>query len=1184
MFPVDDQQPLPRMNLSPFSSTVGLACGSSPFNDAPPPVNNQPVHLNWMPPNRHHVRFHDAFSNAKWPVVQPVFLPMERNDVHFHRGCYHHLPAYHHPPPNPPCHMSVYNCCTHIRHQSYSAFPKRPRLQEDQLLLATKSAFKASSQTSQVYQTAPPRPRSPPPLVKASQKRRHHKTSDVPHSESQTRKALQASGALITPSENVSSKSDSVKDGVKNGDEVFGTNSLRESSKTINDVPRQCSSTTRFEPTKHDYSSVVGKKNNNSKEKHIEVNKEIDKRITSPPNDNKQKDTSVPLNNVKKESVEKHCRCDQPRTTDTSKDYSIRSGEEPEHFTSFKANEEASHCRATQKHVQHECQKKSFAKPQEDSFASLDSNKNGKHQSCDSNIKQYTSACKCCNVPQTSPDIPKRRQSIPQHHHTLSVAPRDYEEERPIKTRERVYETKEENKNYPAISPTGYQKCSTGLLKHSYQKQQFTTVLEDKISPFYPRPQEADDQKCGNRQFNSQASHFGLESKVPQLRRGRPRTKGLTDDTQICIPSDRQSHLSKSVSCDRPQWKHSMQNSNSNVFSVSSASDINNNSTTATDKMRYQAPLPNDISTTSVEHFEKERQIRKQAADQPRKTTSFGGLPNRSTNTSITSHDIQYQQSYKTGNVDRNRDQIVSSTQHQHLARNHFPKPPPLLTVEPTKVSTSCQAVESKSPLATSSDSTTLVTSLNELLKRRTSSSERQRESNNFLFDEIQRQDATKSRNKSVGLQSSQCQEERQESKICQSNWSAKTFEGLQKPTNLECDGNRQMDTTGFLNKKPHFETQSSHRPTSLECDGKERRDKTGFPNEKPEAQSTHSLVAIEESGHSVARKLSRSSCEEIDSRYYKAVTSNSSRIQDSYIVENNAWNDQAADTSKSQPSCPSSSTVPLPPIEDELDSIDSGCGGFAIDHSSLPKIVAVHSIVKRPETVQDDKSSLFSASDKKYWSDLLQKLTSELCDFSGEMELQHSKPERSPRVSETSTLGSLVEGSKVTQEQTKVSLEDSNLTVSSKKDFSEQPKSLKEAKTNDLTMREYLSSPSTGLTVHVREPTAYAETERKTELPRKKLTIAELSKKILVTRERIKKETIPWKKKLLHSLEAIFTKKLRKTEKETGQKADISFEEENAKEESKDKKNGQKERRNSQSGKEKMAGPRHKQTTKNKL
>lgn len=1172
------------MNLSPFSSTVGLACGSSPFNDAPPPVNNPPVHLNWVPPNPYHARFHDALSNTKWPVVQPVFLPMERNDVHFHRGCYHHPPAYHHPPPNPACHMSVYNCCTHIRHQNYSAFPKRPRLQEDQLLLATKSAFKASSQTSQVYQTAPPRPRSPPPLVKASQNKRHHKTSDVPHSESQKRKALQASGALVIPSEKVSSKSSSVKDRIKNDDEVFGTHSLRESSTTINDVPQQCSSTTRFEPTKHDCSSAAGKKNNNSNEKPREVDKEVDKRITSPPKDNRQKDTSVPLNNVKKESVEKHCRCEQPRTNETSKDYSIRSGELPEHFTSFKANEEASHYRATQKHVQHECQKKSFEKPQEDSFASQDSNQNVKHKSFDSNIKQYTPACRCCNVPQSSPDITKRRQSIPQHHRTLSVAPRDYEEERPIKTRDKVHETNEENKNCPAISPTGYQKCSTGLLKHSHQKQQFTTVPEDTVSAFYQRPQVAEDQRCGNRPFNSKAQHFGLESRVPQLRRGRPRTRGLTDDTPICSPSDRQSCLSKSVSCDRPQWKHSMQNNNNDVFSMSSASDINNNGTTATDKMRYQPYLPNDISTARVEHFEKERQIRKQAADQPRKTTTLGGLPNHSTNTSITSHDQQYQQSYNIGNVDRNRDQIVSSTQHQHLARNHFPKPPPLLTVEPTKVSTSCQAVETKSPLEKRSDSTTLVTSLNELLKRRTSSSERQRESNNCLFNETQRQDATKSRNKSVGFQGSHCQEERQESTICQSKWNAKTFEGLQKPTNLGCDGNRQMDTTGFPNKKPQSETQSSPKLTSLECGGKERRDSTGFPNEKLEARSSHRHVEKEESGRSVARKLSRSSCEEIDSRYYKAVTSNSSRNQDSYIVENNAWNDQTADTSKSQPSSRSSCTVPLPPIEDELDSIDSGCGGFAIDHSSLPKIVAVHSIVKRPDTVQDDNSSLFSASDKKYWSDLLKKLTTELCDFSGEMELQHSKPERSPPVSETSTLGSLVGGSKVTQEQNKVSPEDCNLTVSTKKDFSEQPKSLKGAKTNDLTMREYLSSPSTDLTVHVRDPTAYAETERKTELPRKKLTIAELSKKILVTRERIKQETIPWKKKLLHSLEAIFTKKLRKMEKETGQKADISFGEEKAKEESKDKKNGQKERRNSQSGKEKIAGPRHKQTTKNKL
>lgn len=1180
LFFVGGQQLLERMNLSPFSSTVGLACGSSPFNDAMPPVNNSPIHPNWTPHNPHHPCFRGALSNTRWPVAQPVFLPVERSDVHFHRGCHHHPP---------PCHMSVYNCCTHVSHCGYSTFPKRPRLEGDQLLSmpengTTKSAFKASWQTSQAYQTLPEngttksafkaswqtsqayhtalrRPRSPPPLVKTSQNGCHHRTSEVPHSGTETRKASLVRSSLVTASKSVSSthNNGSVKESINYGDEAFGSHSttLRESYTALCKDTSQCSSTTSFEPTKLGYSSVADKKSNTNGEEHRKVDNEIEKCNTSP-HDNNQKDTPVSLNNVKKKCSEKR-RCKQSNTTDTRKEsYSIRSEEQPEHFTSFKAPDKALRCRTTQKHVEQECQKHSFAKPKEDSFVSRDNNQNGKHLSCDANVRQYTSVRKCCNVPQSSTEIPTRRQSMPQHHHS----PRDYKEEFPVKTSGSLYEreTNEENRKCPAMSPTEYQKCSTGLFKHSYQNKQFTTVPGDEITPCYPTPKAADHHRYDGSPFNSQAPHFGLQSKVPQLRRGRPRSKGLKDKTPwyngvpIYSPTDGQSHLSNSISCDTPQCKHSMRNNDSDVFPVSSASDINNNSTTATDRMRYQPFVPND----SVNNFENELKIRRQAVDQPKKTMSLGGPHDRNTNTSIQSHDQQYQHTRNIGNIDQNRDQMVSSTQYQDLSRNHCQKPPSLSPIETINASTSCPAPKRKSPLAPSSDSTKFVTNLNELLKRRTASSQRQHSSNNFSFDEIQIQDATQFRNKPVSIQSPHCQEERQETTICQSKWNAKSFEGHQKPTNLEGDENR-------------------------------RRDTIGFPNEKPEVQSSHRHVAKGEPGRSVALRLSRPNCEEINSRDYKVMTSISSGKQESYIVENNVLNEQAADTIKTQPCYPSSCDVPLPSAEDELDNMDGGCGGYAIDHSSLPKIVAVHSIVKRGETVQEEESTLFSANDKKYWKDLLKKLTSELCDFRGEIELQH-KPEMNPRVSETSTLRGLLEGSKVAdaQKQNKVSPEDSNVAIPSKKDSSLQPESLNEAKMDEnisqWAMWDYLSSPSTNLTVHVRNPTAYAETEKKTQLPRKKPTVAELSEKILGTRERIKKETIPWKKKLLHSLEAIFIKRLRKTEKETGQKADISFEEEKPKEESKEKKNGQKERRYSQGGKEKIAGPRHKQTTKKKL
>ncbi|XP_078378935.1 uncharacterized protein LOC144662076 isoform X2 [Oculina patagonica] len=1175
------QQLLPRMNLSPFSSTVGLACGSSPFNDASlPSVNNSPIHPNWMPHNPHHPCFRGALNNTKWPVAQPVFLPVERSDVHFHRGCHHHPP---------PCHMSVYNCCTHVSHCGYSTFPKRPRHEGDQLLPMpengptksafkaswqtsqayqtmpedgiTKSAFKASWQTSQAYQTALRRPRSPPPLVKTSQNGCHHRTSEVPHSGTETRKASHVRSTSVTASKNVSSthSNSSVNDSIKYGEEAYGSHSttLRDSYKAMNKDNEQCSSTTSFGSTRRGYSSVADKKRSANSEDHRKVDNENEKCNTSPHNNN-QKDAPVSLNNLKKECSGKR-KCKQSNRTDTRKEsYSIRSEEQPEHFTSFEARDAASRCRTTKEQVEQECQKHSFAKPKEDIFVSRDGNQNGTHLSCDANVRQYTSLC--MYLPQSSPDIPTRRQSMPQHRHS----PRDNKEEFPVKIRGSFYEREanEENKKCPAISPTEYQKCSTGLFKHSYQNKQFTPVPGGKIASNYPT---SDHQRCDNSPFNSQAPHFGLQSKVPQLRRGRPRTKGLKDNTSMYngvpaySPTDRQSHLSMSISCDTPQCKHSMRNSDGDVFSVSSASDINNNSTTATDKMRYQPFVPNDTSTRSVNNFENEHQIRRQAEDQPRKTMSIVEPHNQNRNTNIASHDQKYQQTH---NINRNRDHVVSSTQHQDRSLNHCQKPPSLLPVETSNVSTSCHTLKRKSPSAPSRDSTKFVTNLNELLKRRNASCQRQHGSNNFSFDETQRQDATQLRNQPVGTPSSHCQEERQGSTICQSTWNAKPFEGHQKPTNLEEDKNRRKDTTGF-------------------------------PNEKPEVQSSHRHVAKEEPGRSVALRLSRPNCEEINSRDYKVMTSTSSGNQESYIVENNVktvLNDQATDTSKEQPCCPSSCPVPLPSAEDELDNIDGGCGGYAIDHSSLPKIVAVHSIVKRDETVREDEPTLFSANDKKYWKGLLKKLTSELCDFRGEIEPHHSKPEMNTRVSASSTLVGLLEEGKIAdaQKQNKAPPEDGNVTITSKKDSSVQPENLNEAKMDDnisqWTMWDYLSTPSTNLTVHVRNPTSYTETEKKTQLPRKKLTVAELCEKILGTRERIKNETIPWKKKLLHSLEAIFIKRLRKTEKETGQKADISFEEEKVKEDPKEKKNGQKERRYSQGGKEKIVGPRHKQTTKKKL
>ena len=63
------------------------------------------------------------------------------------------------------------------------------------------------------------------------------------------------------------------------------------------------------------------------------------------------------------------------------------------------------------------------------------------------------------------------------------------------------------------------------------------------------------------------------------------------------------------------------------------------------------------------------------------------------------------------------------------------------------------------------------------------------------------------------------------------------------------------------------------------------------------------------------------------------------------------------------------------------------------------------------------------------------------------------------------------------------------------------------------------------------------------TSLPPKKqyTSLQQLAKKVIETRQRFEMENIPWKKKILKSLEGVLMKRLRKIEKETGEQADLS-------------------------------------------
>ena len=217
---------------------------------------------------------------------------------------------------------------------------------------------------------------------------------------------------------------------------------------------------------------------------------------------------------------------------------------------------------------------------------------------------------------------------------------------------------------------------------------------------------------------------------------------------------------------------------------------------------------------------------------------------------------------------------------------------------------------------------------------------------------------------------------------------------------------------------------------------------------------------------------------------------------------------------------------IPPLPSGKDLDKIDSGCGGYAIDHCAMPRIVAVHSIVTNDESLKEQESDLFSLNDKKYWKDLLRKLTSDV-DDSDESKTFKITQANSPEMNK-------VDDPKDIEYQ-----QDNDSTMEQENES--KPNELN--KVNKWTLWKYLSTPSKDLTIEIKCPSTdcdeICDAKKKTQPVRRKLTVRELSDKILYTRERIKKEEIPWKKKLLVSLEATFIKRLRKTEKETGEKAD---------------------------------------------
>lgn len=228
--------------------------------------------------------------------------------------------------------------------------------------------------------------------------------------------------------------------------------------------------------------------------------------------------------------------------------------------------------------------------------------------------------------------------------------------------------------------------------------------------------------------------------------------------------------------------------------------------------------------------------------------------------------------------------------------------------------------------------------------------------------------------------------------------------------------------------------------------------------------------------------------------------------------------------TSLSQSTRSELKSLPPLPSEHDLESMGVDYGGFAIDHKTLPRIVAVHSIVAEKDGFRE--GNVVSGGERDVWTSLTRKP-----NIGGDY--QESKAQMVP----TESYSNLFKDK---------SRNDLDGTPSMKRSFLswdtvDDRTILKEAR--NFALWNHISPPSNKITPEVIDPEEDVQggkTENKQPSSRKKLTVLELSEKILYTRQRIEKEAIAWKRKLLLRVEGMFLKRLRKAEKETGEKADI--------------------------------------------
>ena len=1079
------------------------------------------VHPNTAIPNTtHHPNVHSTLPNRNRPVLRPTYMPMETRDtVHFQQRFHYNFSA---------CPMTFYDSHTQICHSfGHYPYPKKPRIDGGKLKTMTKnSRQKVTPRVSQKKRTARRKPLpSPPPLIRKCEVNSgfDDKKGKTPNLEDPAEKIFFTTDKSLERHSDTTRETPKLEKGLTN---TFVVESP---------IKRNEFSMSGFEsePNREVATSnkVKGQQKKNTPRGH-----------DTSPLDNKQNDESTACDGGRKGTWYQ-----QPNNVEMES--STRS---TQHWTPL---EEARHHMATNEDS-HQKRRMSFSvKLQHDSSMVLNDN------SCDDDVSQGG---------QHSPQGKKRHTMTLNRQQTLNTPPKDCRENGIVSSDNKTT-INDESAKYSAMSSLEQRECHTELFERQphMQLKHSSSLPNDMMHPqllYYPpsktnaqmgRSKSCDDTQ-GNFTFKSQASTTkfhrpevsSYKSQLMQSENAREqgfKNKFTEYNVPICSPTERQYQRSNVVVCDGAQTSHNVQKSGDEMPSVSSHG-FRNKSTTQADLTASYQSVSNDSSKSNVTRFPCERHVRGQTMemDQTRATITFARPTLQTSNVSsesgkdgsILPSNLQNQLFSRQQSCDRIHTPIYSDpNQNATLRNNYLPreqcrKLSPVANPNNPKLETLRQGQNGKHSMVARKDSFNRsgIISLNELQKRRVKLSEDQNRPNNRpRFDFNGGKDVS---HNPIDVASVTFQDQ-----------------PIRPSTHYHC---KLTDTERF----------GGHQiPTDLPCDEHCRQQKRRFSTNKTTVvQCPHSLKPMGEQmryqgqeDHYSNRKLSTPTCENKTSPIHTAGTRSTS-----------GGCDQAVDTLHVQQTCSESRNLPPLPSGSDWDNIDSGCGGYAIDHNALPRIVAVHSIVTQDEALQESGTDLFSATDKKYWSDLLQKLTVNVNEDS------NFQPGKTRKIFKESHTNNIVDQSQMDTVK--------DITYPVDKDYSSQQEGSNAANlysnVKKWTLLKYLSSPSKELTIEVKGPMECVEddeTETKQHSPRRKLTVSELSKKILYTRERIKKETIPWKKKLLFSLEATFIRRLRKTEKETGEKADIVIDEEKGKEESNEE-NAEKVKCNNRERKKKIA------------